>query len=68
MMFAGEPVMYEPCKGRLCETFTVCMTKLRLVLELEPMGSSTCKVPVVMVKAAAEASLHDWSSFATMQG
>ncbi|KAG8309675.1 hypothetical protein J6590_078971 [Homalodisca vitripennis] len=59
----------QQCESRLSESLTVCMTKLRVVLELEPAGAlAGVKVPVVMVRAAAEASLHDWSSSAHMQG
>ncbi|XP_054272680.1 intermembrane lipid transfer protein VPS13A-like [Macrosteles quadrilineatus] len=68
---AEHPLFTRTGEGRLCESLTVCMTKLRLVLELEsPVGGShnTSNVPVIMLRAAAEAGLHNWSSSAHMQG
>lgn len=53
------------CDINLNETFTLCLSKVRLIFELEDAVS---KIPVIMVKAAAEASIQDWSTAVYMKG
>lgn len=53
------------CDVRFSETLTLCLSKVRLVLELE---DAVRKIPVILVKTAAEASIHDWSSTPHVKG
>lgn len=59
------------CEGRVSQSLVVSMTKLRLVLEQESATSvegAITKVPVIVIRLAAEATLRNWSYSPQMQG
>ncbi|CAH1390229.1 unnamed protein product [Nezara viridula] len=51
--------------GRMNEIFTAAIPKLRIIFELE---DSNKRVPMVLLKAATEASVHNWSKYLQMKG
>lgn len=58
-------------EGRTSQSLVVSMTKLRLVLEQESATSVQgviTKVPVIVIRLAAESTLRNWSYSPQMQG
>ncbi|XP_066901628.1 intermembrane lipid transfer protein VPS13A isoform X3 [Halyomorpha halys] len=51
--------------GRMNEIFTAAIPKLRIIFELE---DSNKRVPMVLLKAATEVSVHNWSKYLQMKG
>jgi len=61
-LLCGQPAFPE---GRSKQTFTVAVPKVCVFFELE---DGNCRIPVLLFKSSAEASVNDWSKQMHMKG
>jgi hypothetical protein len=66
--FVSESLLYgQPSfpEGRPRQTFMIAVPKIRVVFELE---DGNRRIPVLLFKSSAEASVNDWSKQMHMKG